>query len=52
MVSGERQAEIIYEDDFILAFYGLHFCAPVHALVIPKIIKNVMDLTTTDEHCI
>lgn len=53
IIKGEAPAEIIYENEDAIAFYGLHFSAPVHALVIPKKhIENIMDITEEDEKAI
>ncbi len=34
--AGELPAQIIYQDDEILAFYDIHPQAPTHILIIPK----------------
>ncbi|MFA9559502.1 histidine triad nucleotide-binding protein [Evansella sp. AB-rgal1] len=53
IVNRETPAEIIYEDEYVISFYGLHFSAPVHALVIPKKhIDNIMDIKEDDEKII
>ncbi|MFC4777351.1 histidine triad nucleotide-binding protein [Paenibacillus sp. GCM10023252] len=53
IVSREVPADIIYEDTDVLAFYGLHFMAPVHALVIPKKhIESIMDIKDEDQSAI
>ena len=45
----EIPVEIIYEDDFVLAFPDISPQAPVHMLVIPKRpIHNILDLTDDD----
>ena len=36
MVSGEIKADVVYEDDQVLAFRDINPQAPVHVLVIPK----------------
>lgn len=36
IIARELPAEIVYEDDSILAFYDIHPHAPVHVLIIPK----------------
>ena len=36
IVQGEMDADIILEDDQVMAFYDINGRAPVHALVIPK----------------
>ncbi|RED66128.1 HIT domain-containing protein [Cohnella lupini] len=53
IIAREEPAEIIYEDDDVISFYGLHDMAPVHALVIPKKhIENIMDIEDHDESII
>jgi histidine triad (HIT) family protein len=50
IINREAPAEVIYEDDDVISFYGLHFSAPVHALIIPKKhIENILDITEKDE---
>lgn len=45
IIARKAPAEIIYEDDEVIAFYGLKFKAPVHILVMPKVhINNIMGL--------
>jgi histidine triad (HIT) family protein len=36
IIRREIPADIVYEDDFVLAFRDVHPQAPVHVLVIPK----------------
>ncbi|MEG2578491.1 MAG: HIT domain-containing protein, partial [Glutamicibacter sp.] len=36
IINREIPADIIYEDDQVLAFKDIHPAAPVHFLVIPK----------------
>ncbi|MDA7618520.1 histidine triad nucleotide-binding protein [Verrucomicrobia bacterium] len=36
IVSREIPAQIVYEDDLVLAFHDIHPEAPVHVLIIPK----------------
>lgn len=46
----EIPAEILYEDDLVVAFRDAHPIAPVHVLVIPKRhIASVADITDQDE---
>ncbi|MCK0473247.1 HIT domain-containing protein [Halalkalibacter sp. APA_J-10(15)] len=53
IVNREAPAEMIYEDEDVMAFYGLHSSAPIHALVIPKKhIENIMDIKVGDERMI
>jgi histidine triad (HIT) family protein len=49
IVDREIPAEIVYEDDEILAFRDIHPQAPVHVLVIPKRpIRSLADLADDD----
>ena len=42
-------ADIVYEDDAVLAFRDVHPQAPVHVLIIPKrVIRTHADLTPDD----
>ena len=43
IVTGELPADVVYEDDAIMAFKDIHPEAPVHLLVIPK--KHIASLT-------
>lgn len=36
IAAGEMNAEVVYEDELIMAFNDIHPEAPVHVLVIPK----------------
>lgn len=47
IVKREIPANIVYEDEEILAFYDINPQAPVHILVIPK--KHIDDLTEIEE---
>jgi histidine triad (HIT) family protein len=50
IANGDIPAEIVYEDDQVLAFRDLNPQAPLHVLVIPrKHIATLNDLTTEDE---
>ncbi|ACL72163.1 histidine triad (HIT) protein [Thioalkalivibrio sulfidiphilus HL-EbGr7] len=50
IAAGDIPAEIVYEDDQVLAFRDLNPQAPLHALVIPrKHIATLNDLTAEDE---
>jgi histidine triad (HIT) family protein len=45
----EIPVEIIYEDEFVLAFPDMNPAAPVHVLVIPKIhIDNIIEAKPED----
>jgi histidine triad (HIT) family protein len=46
----EIPADILYEDDLVVAFRDLHPIAPVHILVIPKKhTESIADLKDADE---
>lgn len=47
IVAGEIPAEIVYEDDNVVAFRDLNPVAPTHVLVIPR--KHVASLNDTDD---
>jgi histidine triad (HIT) family protein len=50
IIKKEIPADIVYEDDAILAFRDIHPLAPVHILIIPKRhIGTINDLTDADE---
>lgn len=50
IINREIPAEIVYEDDQVLAFNDISPQAPFHILVIPKKhIATVNDITTEDE---
>ena len=50
IASGELQANIIYQDEEIIAFDDLHPKSPQHKLIIPrKHIATINDLTPEDE---
>lgn len=47
----EIPAEIVYEDETVIAFPDVHPIVPVHILVIPKKhLESVADLTDTSEN--
>jgi len=49
IVKKEIKADIVWEDDDVLAFRDIHPLAPVHILVIPKKhIASINDLTRDD----
>lgn len=49
IIEREIPANIVLEDDHVLAFKDLHPAAPVHALVIPKRhIASIHDATAAD----
>ena len=50
IVSRQIPADIVYEDDQVLAFRDIRPQAPVHVLLIPKrVIARIGDATTDDE---
>ena len=50
IIDGEIPANIVYEDDFCMAFHDVAPQAPVHVLVIPKKeIKSMADLSDDDQ---
>jgi len=49
IISGEIPADIVYEDDFVVAFRDIQPQAPTHILVIPrKPLVSVADATKED----
>ena len=53
IISREIPADIVYEDDLVLAFRDIAPQAPVHILVIPKkLIPTVNDTTIEDEQAL
>ena len=49
IVKKEIPADIIYEDEEVIAFRDIHPIAPVHVLIIPKKhIESIQDLTEKD----
>jgi histidine triad (HIT) family protein len=50
IVTGTREAKIIFQDDEIVVFEDIHPHAPVHLLIVPrKHIRSINDLTEEDE---
>lgn len=50
IIAREIPADIVYEDDLVLAFKDINPQAPVHILIIPKReIPTVNDVTADDE---
>ncbi len=50
IVRGEKPAEIVYQDESMIAFKDIHPHAPVHLLIVPrKHIRSVNDLTDEDK---
>ncbi|HLS88159.1 MAG TPA: histidine triad nucleotide-binding protein [Sphingobacteriaceae bacterium] len=49
IVRGRVPAEVVYEDDLVMAFHDINPQAPVHVLIIPKEhVAGVLDLS--DDH--
>src|SRR5262245_32898193 len=48
IIDREIPADIVYEDEHVLAFRDLHPQAPVHVLVIPK--KALVNLSAASAH--
>lgn len=50
IVSGEANADIVYQDELVTAFRDISARAPTHILIVPnKAIPTVDDLTGDDE---
>ncbi|MDD5084139.1 MAG: histidine triad nucleotide-binding protein [Candidatus Moranbacteria bacterium] len=50
IIQKEVPADIVYEDDEVLAFKDVHPIAPVHVLIIPKKeIPSINDLQDSDQ---
>ena len=50
IVSGEADADIVYQDDLVTAFRDINPSAPTHILVVPnREIPTANDLTEEDE---
>ena len=46
IIKREVSADIVYEDDYVLAFKDIHPMAMIHILVVPKIhIKSMNEIT-------
>lgn len=53
IIKREAPAKIIFENEHVISFYGLHFTTNAHVLVVPKKhIVNVMDIQPEDAHII
>lgn len=53
IINKEISAEIVYEDEEIIAFKDIHPITPVHILVIPKKhIESVMEIKEEDKEVI
>jgi histidine triad (HIT) family protein len=50
IISGERPADILYQDELVTAFRDINPQAPTHVLVVPnKVIETANDLSAEDE---
>ena len=50
IIRGEKSAEIVYQDDILIAFKDIHPHAPVHLLIVPKEhIRSLNDLREEDK---
>ncbi len=50
IIKRELDADIVYEDDKVIAFKDINPAAPVHILIVPhKHIPTLLDLETDDE---
>jgi histidine triad (HIT) family protein len=46
IIRGQRSADVVYEDESVVAFRDIHSAAPVHVLVVPRRhIRSLNDLT-------
>ena len=53
IINKEIPANVVYEDNEIIAFKDINPVAPIHILVVPKKhIKEITDLTEEDENVI
>jgi histidine triad (HIT) family protein len=53
IAEGRRAAEVIYQDEILVAFHDIHPAAPVHILVVPrKHIRSINDLTEEDRETV
>ncbi|CAM4479048.1 HIT domain-containing protein [Paenibacillus tarimensis] len=53
IIDRQEPAQIIYEDDHVISFYGLHSVTNAHVLVVPKKhIRNVLDIKEEDQEYI
>ena len=49
IINKEEDAEIVYENDYVISFYTITPTTDVHVLVVPKNhIVNILDITDND----
>ncbi|HHT44785.1 MAG TPA: histidine triad nucleotide-binding protein [Fastidiosipila sp.] len=50
IIAGEIPAEIVYEDDTVVAFRDLYPVAPTHVLIVPRFhTETILDLAKTED---
>lgn len=53
IINREIPAEIVYEDELVLAFKDIHPVTPIHILVIPKKhVESVLGLEEEDKNLV
>lgn len=53
IINREIPAEIVYEDELVLAFKDIHPVTPIHILVIPKKhVESVLGLEEDDKNLV
>lgn len=53
IIDRKAPADIIFENEHVISFYGLHSFTRAHVLVVPKKhIVNIMDIQAEDAHII
>ena len=53
IISGEKPADFVYQDDVLVAFKDIRPTAPVHLLLVPRIhIRSINDLTEDDRQVV
>lgn len=50
ILSGEMNADVVFENEFVLAFKDIHPQAPVHVLVIPK--QKFRDMASSKKNAV
>jgi histidine triad (HIT) family protein len=50
IITGQASGDIVFTDDFVVAFHDIHPVAPVHILIVPrKHIASLNDISQEDE---